>query len=135
MTKYNTVYTLSVASNLTRISPATINRYEKSGMVKFFRRNNRRLLSEFDLAWLRRIQFLLHNYGFDFRSLRLILGVLCREEDGWKKCQYTVAESTNMDPCWMEQDYLCSKCKVYRGVVEKIMNTDTVDTVDTLLRN
>ena len=127
--KYNTVYTLSVASNLTGISLTTISRYESSGMIKFFRRNNRRLLNEFDLTWLRRIQFLLHDWGFDFRSLRLVLGVLCRREDDWRKCKYTVVESTDMDPCWIRQDHLCSECRVYRGVVKKIVDGN----IDTLL--
>ena len=133
------IYITSVASELTGLHATTIYRYEREGLIKIARKNNRRRMSNLDIAWLKRIHYLIHSWGFRPKSLRLVLGSMCRKTKFWAKCKYVVVESTSRDPCWMGQssqgqlsdDDDCCECEVYKEVINRIMN----GSIDELLAN
>ncbi len=70
------VYTIAVASRLTRMHPQTLRKYERAGLLKPSRQSgNSRLYSEADLRRLRRIHYLVDTRGLNVAGLELALAM------------------------------------------------------------
>lgn len=68
-------YVISAVSREVNLSQKTIREYEKMGLVKPRRepRTNNRLYSDFDIAQIRQISYLIHNEGFTLPCLKRLL--------------------------------------------------------------
>jgi len=70
------VYTIAVASRLTRMHPQTLRKYERAGLIAPSRQSgNQRFYSESDLQRLRRIQYLVEERGLNVAGLELVLAM------------------------------------------------------------
>src|SRR6187551_3320393 len=71
------VYTMAVASRLTRMHPQTLRKYERAGLLQPARQaGNQRLYSEADLRRLRWIGYLIEEHGLNVAGLSLVLGLV-----------------------------------------------------------
>jgi len=85
MAKDEPVYTIAVASRLTRMHPQTLRKYERAGLLTPARPSgNQRLYSETDVERLKRIQYLVEERGVNVAGLELTLAMTDRlaEIDG-----------------------------------------------------
>ena len=70
------LYTIAVASRLTRMHPQTLRKYERAGLVSPSRQaGNQRLYSNDDLARLRRIQYLVDERGLNVAGVEMAFAV------------------------------------------------------------
>jgi len=69
------VYTLAIAAQLLGLAPRTLRAYEEAGLIEPARsgRNHRRLYTPQDLRWLRCIYEMVHDEGYNLRSIRRLL--------------------------------------------------------------
>jgi MerR family transcriptional regulator/heat shock protein HspR len=75
------VYVISVAAKLCEMHPQTLRLYERLGLVKPQRRDNRnRLYSETDIDRLRQIQRLTRDMGVNLAGVEVILNLLQQME-------------------------------------------------------
>lgn len=75
------VYVISVAAKLCDMHPQTLRLYERLGLVKPQRRDNRnRLYSEQDIERLRQIQRLTRDLGVNLAGVEVILNLLQQME-------------------------------------------------------
>jgi MerR family transcriptional regulator/heat shock protein HspR len=73
------VYTIAVASRLTRMHPQTLRKYERAGLLTPERHSgNRRLYSEEDVRRLRRICYLVEVRGLNIAGLEMVLALTDR---------------------------------------------------------
>jgi len=88
-------YLISAVSREVNLSQKTIRDYEKMGLIKPMRapRTNNRIYSDFDLAQIRQISYLIHNEGFTLPSLRRLF---------------------QLAPCWRVFDCKGEKCSAYK---------------------
>ncbi|HEX2194309.1 MAG TPA: MerR family transcriptional regulator [Candidatus Limnocylindria bacterium] len=70
------VFTIAVASRLTRMHPQTLRKYERAGLVAPSRQSgNHRLYSNADVARLRRIRYLVDERGLNVAGLEVALAM------------------------------------------------------------
>jgi MerR family transcriptional regulator/heat shock protein HspR len=70
------LYTIAVASRLTRMHPQTLRKYERAGLLTPVRQSgNQRLYSEADVQRLRRIRHLVEVRGVNIAGLELALAM------------------------------------------------------------
>ncbi len=70
------VFTIAVASRLTRMHPQTLRKYERAGLVAPSRQPGRhRLYSHADVARLHRIRYLVDERGLNIAGLEVALGM------------------------------------------------------------
>jgi len=73
------VYTMAIASRLTRLHPQTLRKYERAGLLKPVRQaGNQRLYSAADVERLRRIQYLVTERGLNNAGVELALAMADR---------------------------------------------------------
>ena len=71
------VYTMAVASRLTRMHPQTLRKYERAGLLRPTRQaGNRRLYSDADVRRLRWIAHLIDERGLNISGLVMVLGLV-----------------------------------------------------------
>lgn len=76
MDENEAVYTMAVATHLTRLHPQTLRKYERAGLLTPSRRSgNQRLYSEADIRRLRRIHYLVEMRGLNIAGLQLALAM------------------------------------------------------------
>lgn len=78
--KHEPVYMIGVVVTLTQMHAQTIRLYERLGLVKPQRRNNKRLYSEYDVERLRQIRRLTQDMGVNLAGVEVILNLLERLE-------------------------------------------------------
>jgi MerR family transcriptional regulator/heat shock protein HspR len=109
------IYSISSVSKMLKIHSRTLMKYEKLGLIKPFRdpRNNRRLYSNNDVKWISCIAKLVHEDGFNLKSLNYVLSLApcwmvkrCPEESR-KQCQAYYNQSK---PCWEILSAVCKPC-------------------------
>jgi len=127
------LYTIGIAAELLGVHPRTLRLYEEKGLLKPARRNNRRLYSDHDLAWVRCIRHLIHEKGLNQEGLRRLLALIpC-----WEIKQYPpptcVSCPTRQDrsaPCWhlpnvtRNNDKRCHECPVYLSAPEHVFSPE-----------
>jgi len=70
------VYTMAVASRLTKMHPQTLRKYERAGLLTPSRQSgNQRLYSEADVRRLHRIRYLVEVRGLNIAGLELALAM------------------------------------------------------------
>jgi MerR family transcriptional regulator/heat shock protein HspR len=119
------IISIGTAANLVGLSVSALRKYEKEGLLLFYRTpTKRRLLSRADIDRIKMIQKLINEVGLNMEGIRRILALLpcwklkpCPEEDR-QKCQALV-DATR--PCWMNNETECKfkgidcrECNVYR---------------------
>ena len=135
--KTTPLYTIGIAAELLDVHPRTLRLYEGSGLLKPARRNNRRLYSDHDLAWVRCIRYLIHHKGLNQEGLRRLLALIpCWEikqcpPDKSASCP---ARQDRSAPCWHltgvtckdedEEERHCHKCPVYLLAPEHICSPE-----------
>jgi DNA-binding transcriptional MerR regulator len=71
------VYSIAVASRLTRMHPQTLRKYERAGLVEPVRQaGNQRLYSDADVRRLRWIAYLIEEHGLNIGGLVMVLGMV-----------------------------------------------------------
>jgi MerR family transcriptional regulator, heat shock protein HspR len=76
MDEHDGVYTIAVASRLTRMHPQTLRKYERAGLLTPSRQSgNQRFYSEANVRRLRRIQYLVEMRGLNVAGLVLALAM------------------------------------------------------------
>jgi MerR family transcriptional regulator, heat shock protein HspR len=76
------LYTIGVASRLTRMHPQTLRKYERAGLLKPARpQGNQRLYSDNDVTRLKRIQYLVEQRGVNVAGVELALSMSDRLND------------------------------------------------------
>lgn len=75
------VYTMAVASRLTRMHPQTLRKYERAGLLRPARRGAQRLYSNADMQRLRRIQYLVETRGLNVAGLGVTLAMADRLDE------------------------------------------------------
>jgi MerR family transcriptional regulator/heat shock protein HspR len=96
------VYTMAVASRLTRLHPQTMRKYERAGLLTPARQaGNQRLYSAADLERLERIAYLVNERGLNNAGVELALAMADRLDavgpDATRAEQRTaIAEATGM---------------------------------------
>lgn len=76
------VYVISVAAKLCDMHPQTLRLYERLGLVKPSRRDNRnRLYSDRDIEQLRKIQRLTRDLGVNLAGVEVILSLVQQMEE------------------------------------------------------
>ena len=120
--KTTPLYTIGIAAELLDVHPRTLRLYEESGLIKPARRNNRRLYSDHDLAWVRCVRYLIHEKGLNQEGLRRLLALIpCWQIKGCSpaKCPSCSARQARESPCWHLPDASCEDregchaCQVY----------------------
>jgi len=115
------LYTIGIAAELLDVHARTLRLYEENGLVKPARRNNRRLYSDHDLAWVRCVRYLIHERGLNQEGLRRLLALItCWEINHCAPAERAScpAHSNRDAPCWHLDDVRhsggqCHKCLVY----------------------
>ena len=73
------LYSIGVASRLTRMHPQTLRKYERAGLLKPARPSgNQRLYSNSDVTRLKRIQYLVEERGVNVAGVELALSMADR---------------------------------------------------------
>jgi MerR family transcriptional regulator, heat shock protein HspR len=76
------LYTIGVASRLTRMHPQTLRKYERAGLLKPARPSgNQRLYSAADVDRLKRIQYLVEERGVNVAGVELALSMSDRLDE------------------------------------------------------
>ena len=71
------VYTMAVASRLTRMHPQTLRKYERAGLLQPARQaGNQRLYSDADVRRIRWIAYLIEDRGLNVAGLAMVLGLV-----------------------------------------------------------
>lgn len=79
--KYEPVYLISVAARLCEMHPQTLRMYERMGLIRPTRINQKnRLYSEADIERLRQIQRLTRDLGVNLAGVEIILELLDKVE-------------------------------------------------------
>ncbi|MDP8903890.1 MAG: MerR family transcriptional regulator [Chloroflexota bacterium] len=82
MSEDGPLYSIAVASRLTRMHPQTLRKYERAGLLTPARQNgNQRLYSDEDIARLRRIQYLVEERGLNVAGLEMALSMSDRLDE------------------------------------------------------
>ena len=128
-TDWEPVISIGTAANIVKLSPSALRKYEKEGLLIFYRtESGRRLLSLADLKRLRMIQRMIKGVGLNMEGIRRLLALLpCWQikpcENG---CNYETncsceAHTNTTVPCWMIENKACGQekkncrdCNVYR---------------------
>lgn len=121
------VYTLSIAAQLSGIPAHSIRQYIDRGLLIPFKLNSKRhLFSDNDIRRLQHIHILIHEKGLNFAGIRALMALIpcwamrqCSESDR----QLCNAYSDNSYPCWeasqkgqMCKNENCRECDVYRSI-------------------
>jgi MerR family transcriptional regulator/heat shock protein HspR len=131
--KTTPLYTIGIAAELLDVHPRTLRLYEESGLIKPARRNNRRLYSNHDLAWVRCVRYLIHEKGLNQEGLRRLLALLpCWEIKGCPtvECSTCSAKENRSAPCWHLDDVschdreYCHACQVYLAAPAHVCSSD-----------
>lgn len=71
------IYSITSVSKMLKIHPRTLMKYEKLGLIKPFRdpKSNRRFYSNNDIKWITCIAKLVHEDGFNLKSLNYVLSL------------------------------------------------------------
>jgi MerR family transcriptional regulator/heat shock protein HspR len=127
------IHSITSVSKMLKIHTRTLMKYEKLGLIKPFRnpKNNRRLYSNNDVKWITCIAKLVHEDGFNLKSLNYVLSLTpcwvvkrCPEETR-KQCQAYYNQSK---PCWeiigavckpCVDRILCTECDFYKASKQK----------------
>ena len=124
------VYTIGTAAELLRVHPRTLRLYEDGGLIRPFRKNNRRFYSSHDLQWISCVRYLLHEKGLNQEGLRRLLALIpCWEvnrctPEARAACPACQDRST---PCWdlARQGRIaanrCYKCEVYLSAMDQVL--------------
>lgn len=127
------LYTIGIAAELLGVHPRTLRLYEEGGLLKPARRNNRRIYSDHDVAWVRCFRYLIHEKGLNQEGLRRLLGLIrCWDI---KQCLPATREAcparhNRKEPCWhldgldCEGDTECYKCQVYLSAPEHVCSPE-----------
>lgn len=76
MSEGGPLYSIGVASRLTRMHPQTLRKYERAGLLRPARQQgNQRLYSNGDIDRLRRIQYLVEERGLNVAGVEMALGM------------------------------------------------------------
>jgi MerR family transcriptional regulator, heat shock protein HspR len=72
------LYTMTIACQLTGLSPRTLRIYEEEGLIRPFRRSEgaQRLYSNQDITWIRCIRELVHEHGLTTTAIRRLLDLI-----------------------------------------------------------
>ena len=119
------LFTIGVVSELLNVHPETLRVWERYGVVKPQRKNNRRFYSESDLKRLKFIQKLITE-GLNLPGVRHYLKFYpCWQLNDCPACMHSsVTNGCKSDkPCWKEEGaycqlngdkHLCSDCEFHR---------------------
>jgi len=131
--KTTPLYTIGIAAELLKVHPRTLRLYEENGLLKPARRNNRRLYSNHDLAWVRCVRHLIHEKGLNQEGLRRLLALIpCWEIQQCPpaRCASCSAGHSRSAPCWhltdvsCHDDRRCPKCAVYLAAPQHICSPE-----------
>ncbi len=124
------LYPIGIVAELIGITEQTLRLYEKHGLIRPARRNNRRHYSDNDIKWLRCVRDLIHIQKVSIEGIKKLLGYApcwqiteCPEEKR-TKCTAHINKSR---PCWelnkticnKKSGKLCKECVVYLARNEK----------------
>lgn len=119
------VISIGAAAKLLELSPSAIRKYEKEGLLLYYRTpTGRRLLSKADIDRIRFIHHLITDLGLNIAGIRHLLALLpcwqlktCKE----KNCQQCLTAHDSSRACWMirqlqcpDESSNCRECVVYR---------------------
>lgn len=116
---------IGTAASKVSLSVSAIRKYEKEGLLVFFRTpTGRRLLSRSDLKRIEIIQHMIYDIGLNMEGIRRLLALLpCWDlrPCGGQERKVCGAVSDPTRPCWMVNDSKCAlrgvdcrDCPVYR---------------------
>lgn len=109
------IYSITSVSKMLKMHSRTLMKYEKLGLIKPFRnpRSNRRFYSNNDIKWITCIAKLVHEDGFNLKSLNYVLSLApcwmvkqCPDEVR-KECK---AFHSRSKPCWETINSVCKPC-------------------------
>lgn len=112
------VYTIAVASGLTRSTPRMLREYEKAGFIKPGRVNGQRRYSGNDIQFIKNVKFYLEEVGMTMTGLKLLYMMApCWEI---KQCNQPDCPAYHncCDPCWVAVKKsgggrTCQGCPIY----------------------
>lgn len=123
------IYPIGVTAELLNLHPRTLRLYEKGGLIKPFRRGNRRLFSNNDLKWVRCLRELIHKEGISIAGIKRLLDLVpCWEikgcpEETRRNCS---AYRHHPKPCWelvsrtcINRADRCQTCEVYLRALKR----------------
>jgi MerR family transcriptional regulator/heat shock protein HspR len=125
------VYTIGTAAELLRVHPRTLRLYEDGGLIRPFRKNNRRFYSSHDLQWISSVRYLLHEKGLNQEGLRRLLALIpCWEG---KRCTPEARASCpawqdRSTPCWdlarrgQIAASRCYECEIYLSAMDHVLD-------------
>jgi MerR family transcriptional regulator/heat shock protein HspR len=125
------VYTIGTAAELLHVHPRTLRLYEDGGLIRPFRKNNRRFYSSHDLQWISCVRYLLHETGLNQEGVRRLLALIpCWEIKG---CTPEVragcpAWQDRSTPCWdlARQGQIaasrCYECETYLSAMDHVLD-------------
>ncbi|MGB3211770.1 MAG: MerR family transcriptional regulator [Desulforhopalus sp.] len=67
------IYPIGVAAQLLDVHPRTLRIYEDEGLIKPFRKGNRRLYSTNDITWIGCLRRLIHDEGISIPGIKKLL--------------------------------------------------------------
>lgn len=123
------VISIGTAAQMVNLSPSALRKYEKEGLLIFYRtETGRRLLSLADLKRIRMIQKMIKGVGLNMEGIRRLLALLpcweikpCEETRGSNGKIGCIAQTHISKPCWTlentacaQADKDCRECNVYR---------------------
>jgi MerR family transcriptional regulator/heat shock protein HspR len=101
------LYTIGVVAEMFGVHPETVRVWERSGLVKPYRRNGQRLFTDNDLKRLTFIQELLGK-GLNLAGVAHYLALYpCWLEDNCPKCMRQSIREGCAKPCWKEKNMFC----------------------------
>jgi MerR family transcriptional regulator/heat shock protein HspR len=133
------LYTIGTAAELLKVHPRTLRLYEQFGLLRPFRKNNRRFYSENDITWVQCIRYLIHTKGLNQEGLRRLLGLIpCWDLKGCSEAERAAcsAYQNRSMPCWEVASSTCAKagkcfeCETYLGARHTLLSPDELHEVD-----
>ena len=109
------IYSITSVSRMLKIHSRTLMKYEKLGLIKPFRdpKSNRRFYSNNDIKWITCIAKLVHEDGFNLKSLNYVLSLapcwMVKQcpDDVRKECSAYIDRTK---PCWETVKAVCRPC-------------------------
>lgn len=133
------LYTIGTAAELLQVHPRTLRLYEQFGLLRPFRKNNRRLYSENDIRWVQCIRYLIHTKGLNQEGLRRLLGLIpCWELKGCSDEERTAcnAYEDRSASCWEIASSTCAKagkcyeCETYLSARHRLLSPAELQQAD-----
>ncbi len=106
------LYQIGVVAEMIGITEQTLRLYEKHGLIKPARRNNRRHYSDNDIKWLICVRDLIHIKKISIEGIKkLLLYAPCWEITGCPEDKKTMctAHVEKSKPCWEINKAICNK--------------------------